>query len=67
MTSWTLYTAAQAVRHEPEKLCHTRPGDEPFKTETGNKCISEKAKKKLFDGLRSRRTENSAKITVGFF
>ena len=51
-----------SVRHELEKLCHTRPGDEPFKTDAGNKCLSVQMKKKLLDGLRGRRTENPAKI-----
>ena len=35
-----------SVRHEPQKLCHTRPGDEPLTTDASNKCLSEKVKKK---------------------
>ena len=46
---------------------HTRPGDELFKMDEGNKCLSEKSAKKLFDGVRGRRTENPAKITVRVF
>ena len=63
MTSWMLNAAAQALFlwDMSERNCHTRPGDEPFKTDAGNKCLSEKKT----DGRRGRRRENPAKITVG--
>ena len=39
-----------SVRHEPEKLCHSRPGDEPFKMDGGNKCLSKKVQKNCLMG-----------------
>jgi hypothetical protein len=42
-----------SVRHEPAKLiCHTRPGEEPFKIDADNIRLSEKVKKVYLMGYR---------------
>ena len=35
-----------SVRQEPQRLYNTRSGEEPFKMDAGNKCLSEKVNKK---------------------